>query len=149
MVTNEEIRFQIEQRKQEIAMAQQELQNRQYNVPQQNVPQYNDPQPTIVQKALRMFNDLTKPRNRQRPQQGENNYSINHNRDDEINYFKKILQQKDIEIRKQRHMITKMNAPKTYIKRDFMKTRNIVKKKTVPRVVLRTSTSEPREAWLK
>ena len=144
MVTNEEILSQIELKKQEIALAQQELQNR------NNISQYNaSPKESLSKKAFKMFYDFTKPKQKYQPLMNSSGVI---DKDKEIDYFKKILQQKDIEIRKQRHMITKMNAPRTYIKKDFMKSRNIVKNKTVPResVKVRPHFYEyKKEAWLK
>ena len=143
MATNEEILPQIEQNKKDIAMAQQELQNR---FQSEQRPQAE----TITQKAFRMFNDLTKPKQRPVPQYNNQNMTNNVpvDREAENNYFRKLLHKKDVEIRKQRHMITKTNAPKRYIKRDFMDDKKIIKTRS-PRVGQRPSTRIPREAWLK
>jgi hypothetical protein len=137
-MNNEEILSQIEQKKQEIAMAQQELQNR------MQIRQMPQPE-TITQKAFRLFNSLTKPKHRpQYKVQQPNNFGearigesqISEDRNDEVNYFKKLLREKDIEIRKQRHMLTKVNIPKTYVKTDFMGNTNTLKIKPQKRIKL-------------
>lgn len=137
MVSDEELLSQIKAREQEIAMARYELHNR------QNVLQHI-PKETMVQKAFKMFNDLTKPK--QRIGMGSN--GIVPDRNEELDYFKKLLRKRDIEIKKQKHMITKMNAPKIYIKKEFMDGKNIMKKKISPQVGLRSSTRKDRESAL-
>lgn len=125
MVTNEEILFQIEQKKQEIVMTQNGLQNR---MEFKQMPKSE----TITQRVFRMFNNFIKPKQKLLyVQQGQNNYDMIPNKDDELEYFKKLLRKKDIEIRKQRYMITKMNAPKTYIKKEFMEGHDIINKRTI------------------
>lgn len=147
MVTNEEILSQIELKKQEIALAQQELQNRQQLVIQHNASQQNVvPKESLSKKAFRMFYDFTKPKPKY---QSLMNGSGVIDKDKELDYLKKILHKRDTEIRKQRNLITKKNVPKTYIKKDFIKSTDNILKSRGPRVVLRTSTSEPRESWLK
>ena len=162
MVTNEELMFHIKAKEQEIALAQQELQSRMENI-SQNVPQNNTMKSTMFQKAFRLFNDLTKPK--QRPQyrgQQPNNFgearisearigearinnvsdrtdlrpSTNEVRNDELDYFKKLLRKRDIEIRKQKHMLTKVTAPKIYVKTDFMGKNSTLKIKPQKKIKL-------------
>ena len=156
MVTNEELMFHIKAKEQEIALAQQELQSRMENI-SQNVPQNNTMKSTMFQKAFRLFNDLTKPK--QRPQyrgQQPNNFGearisearigearinnvsdrIGEDRNDELDYFKKLLRKRDIEIRKQKHMLTKVTAPKIYVKTDFMGKNSTLKIKPQKKIKL-------------
>ena len=124
MVTDEEILAQIEQKKQEIVTARNELQNR---IEVRQMPKTE----TITQRVFRMFNNFIKPN--QKPSYsplGQNNYDAIPNKEVELEYFKKLLRKKDIEIRKQKYMITKMNAPKRYIKKDFMEGSGIINKRT-------------------